>query len=203
MYKVFINEKKIILSAYPQNETDKKLKYESPTTLEIAVDLLENTSCLSLNVFGDDLEKVWSDFKSLFKIVKGAGGIVSNKEGKILFIFRMKKWDLPKGKMEKGETPEETSVREVEEETQINNLKLGDFVNSTYHVYTERNGQKILKKVYWYKMFYTDNVLPKPQIEEGITEVKWMDTEEIVDTVLPNTFKNIKLILQDAGVIAL
>ena len=86
MYKVFINEKKLSISNYP-SEIDRKLKFEGISTLEIAIDLLENTSTPEINVFGDDVEAIWEAFKSLFKIVEAAGGIVKNRENKILFIF--------------------------------------------------------------------------------------------------------------------
>ena len=102
MYKVFVNEKKLTLSKYPE-EIDKKLRFEGFATLEIAVDLLQNTSCPELNVYGENLEEIWEDFTHMFRVIESAGGVVRNKNGEILFIHRIGRWDLPKGKIEKGE----------------------------------------------------------------------------------------------------
>lgn len=196
MYKVFVNEKKLTLSKYPE-DIEKKLRFEGFATLEIAVDLLENTSCPELNVYGENIEDLWEDFTHMFKVVEAAGGVVSNKNGEILFIRRMGKWDLPKGKIEKGESLEQAAVREVEEETGIRELILEEFLNNTFHIYNERNGEKILKTTYWFRMNFVGDETPVPQIEEGISEVSWKNREEIMSDVFPMTFKNIKLILND------
>ena len=198
MYKVFINEKKLSLCNSPQ-DIDKNLHFEGLHTLEIAIDALENTSATEINVYGDDVEMIWKTFKSIFKIVEAAGGIVSNTEKKVLFIYRLSKWDLPKGRIEEGESIEDTAVREVAEETLISNINLEHFIATTYHVYRERNGVKVLKHVHWYKMSYDGNEIPVPQIEEGITDVQWLNEEEIFSKVYPNTFKNIRLILEEVG----
>lgn len=200
MYKVFVNEKKLSISKSTTN-AEKNIRYEGSTSLEIALDLLENTSCPEINIYGEELELIWQEFTSLFKVVEAAGGIVYNAENKILFIHRLGKWDLPKGKLEPNELLKAAAVREVEEETGLTKLTLEDFVNNTFHVYREkRNGkdEKILKSTYWFKMKYTGTETPKPQTEEGITEVSWKSTDEIISQVFPNTFQNIKLILKES-----
>lgn len=196
MYKVFVNEKKLLVSKHPGN-LEKELGYESFTTLEIALDLLENTSVKELNVFGENIEEIWDEFKKLFRIIEAAGGLVSNPQGELLFIKRLGKWDLPKGKMEKGESREESAVREIEEETGLKDVKLVKFINTTYHIYIERNGEKILKCTHWFEMTFDGEDTSKPQIEEGITEVAWKNTTQIETEVFPNTFQNIKLIVKD------
>ncbi|MFC4162264.1 NUDIX hydrolase [Epilithonimonas zeae] len=196
MYKVFINEKRLILSSEPQN-SPKILNYDGSHSFDFAIDLLENTASQGLNIYHKDVEELWTDFRNYFKNIEAAGGVVINPEDKILFIHRLGKWDLPKGKIEKGESREVAAVREVEEECGIFNLELKDFINSTYHIYTERDGKKILKTTYWFEMFYSGNETPKPQIEEGINEVGWKNEEEIESQILPSTFQNIKLILND------
>lgn len=196
MYKVFINEKRLILSSEPQ-DSPKILNYDGPHSFDFAIDLLENTASQGLNIYHNDLEELWRDFKNYFKNIEAAGGVVINPENNILFIHRLGKWDLPKGKIEKGESREVAAVREVEEECGIFNLELKDFINSTYHIYTERDGKKILKTTYWFAMFYSGNETPKPQIEEGINEVGWKNQEEIESQIRPSTFQNIKLILND------
>lgn len=196
MYKVFVNEKKLLLSKQSEN-LEKNVRYENFTTFEIALDLLENTSVKELNVFGDDIDTIWKDFQGLFRIIEAAGGLVNNSKGEMLFIKRLGKWDLPKGKMEKGESREESAVREIEEETGLKDVELLKFINTTYHIYVERNGDKILKCTHWFEMNFNGEDTSKPQIEEGITEVAWKNASQIENEVFPNTFKNIQLIVND------
>ncbi|WP_294245857.1 NUDIX domain-containing protein [uncultured Chryseobacterium sp.] len=196
MYKVFVNEKKLLLSAQPEN-LEKVLGYENVTTLEIGLDLLENTSVKELNIYGNDVEMIWEKFKSLFRIIEAAGGVVNNPEKDILFIKRLGKWDLPKGKMEKGESREESAVREIEEETGLSHVELVRFINTTYHIYVERNGDKVLKCTHWFEMNFSGEDTSKPQLEEGITEVAWKNKDQMEAEVFPNTFKNIRLIIEE------
>ena len=196
MYKVFVNEKKLLISKHPE-ELEKKLEYESFTTLEIALDLLENTSVNELNVFGENIDEIWDEFQKLFRIIEAAGGLVNNANGETLFIKRLGRWDLPKGKMEKGESREESAVREIEEETGLRDVELIEFINTTYHIYVERNGEKILKCTHWFEMNFNGEDTSKPQIEEGITEVAWKNTSQIESEVFPSTFQNIKLIVKE------
>ncbi|WP_144281184.1 NUDIX hydrolase [Chryseobacterium echinoideorum] len=196
MYKVFVNEKKLLISKNPEN-LEKILPFENFTTFEIALDLLQNTSTSELNVYGENIDEIWESFKKLFKIIEAAGGIVNNPSGEILFIKRLGKWDLPKGKMEKGESREESAVREIEEETGLRNVLLKDFINTTYHIYTERNGEQVLKYTHWFEMYFDGEDTSKPQIEEGITEVAWKNELEIEREVFPSTFKNIQLIINE------
>ena len=199
MYKVFVNEKRLTLSKYP-TDVEKKLRYEGFATLEIAIDLLENTSCPEMNVYGEEIEEIWEDFTHMFKVVEAAGGIVFNKEEKILFIHRLGKWDLPKGKIEKDESLENAALREVEEETSLKELILEKFINNTFHTYKERNGARVLKTTYWFKMSYVGDAEPKPQVEEGITKVEWKNEDQIIEDVFSSTFKNIILILNNVGI---
>jgi len=196
MYKVFVNEKKLLLSKQSEN-LEKTLGYENVTSLEIALDLLENTSVKELNVYGENLDEIWAEFRKLFRIIEAAGGLVKNPEGEILFIKRLGKWDLPKGKMEQGESREESAVREIEEETGLAQVELVRFINTTYHIYVERNGDKVLKCTHWFEMNFSGEDTSKPQIEEGITEVAWKNNDQIENEVFPSTFKNIKLIVQE------
>lgn len=125
-----------------------------------------------------DPTKTWNAFLSAFTLVEAAGGIVFNPENKTLFILRHGKWDLPKGKMEKNERIHETAVREVEEECGITVSRLDEPAGITWHTY-ERDGKIILKPSYWFYMYSEDRSAPSPQIDEGISEVRWLDQEEI------------------------
>jgi 8-oxo-dGTP pyrophosphatase MutT (NUDIX family) len=196
MYKVFVNEKKLLLSKQSEN-LEKTIGYENATTLEIALDLLENTSVKELNVFGENIDGIWEEFRKLFRIIEAAGGVVNNPDGDILFIRRLGKWDLPKGKMEKGESREESAIREIEEETGLSDVELVRFINTTFHIYVERNGDKVLKCTHWFEMNFSGEDTSKPQVEEGITEVAWKNNSQIEHEVFPSTFKNIKLIIKE------
>jgi 8-oxo-(d)GTP phosphatase len=114
--------------------------------------------------------------KSRFKIVKAAGGLIRKKE-RFLMMYRMKKWDLPKGKREKSESYKETAVREVQEECNIT-VKLGRKICTTWHTYT-MNKNAMLKKTKWYVMDCADDTKMKPAIEEDIEELRWMNRKEV------------------------
>lgn len=196
MYKVFVNEKKLAIGNSPW-EGGKNISFDGTASLEMAMDLLENTSTAEICIYGPEPEKIWQAYRNMFKIIEAAGGIVQNSKGEILFIHRLSKWDLPKGKIEKGESLEEAAKREIAEETGLENVEILSHINPTYHIYKERNGQKILKTTHWFSMRYLGEKAPTPQTEEGITEATWKDKDEIIASVLPNTFKNIELILSE------
>ena len=132
---------------------------------------------------------MWNDLLLHFKLINAAGGVVKNNKGEILFIFRMGKWDLPKGKIEKGESIEKAAIREVEEECGIGKIKITGKLNPTYHVY-ELKGKEIIKKTYWFSMKTSDNSIPKAQLEENISEVCWIKKKDI-KTLLKNTYPSI------------
>jgi len=122
------------------------------------------------------------------KIIAG-GGIVENEEGAILFQYRRGKWDLPKGKLDEGETIEECAVREVEEETGLQNIQLGGLIGITNHNYKENN-KEIEKETHWFAMKVSGNQKLTPQLEEDILELRWVAPVE-VDEYFSNTFDNI------------
>lgn len=171
----------------------KSLKFTTENLFDEAFDILKHTSISELNIFYHNLDKLWSSFQSHFVCLDAAGGLVKNNENKTLFIYRLGKWDLPKGKVEIGETTEFAAVREVEEECGIKNLKLNQLITKTYHIYYQKT--LILKTTYWYDMNYHGNEILVPQIEEGISMVEWKSNAELTE-ILDNTYKNIKLVLQ-------
>jgi len=109
-------------------------------------------------------------------------------------IFRNNKWDLPKGKLEQNENIKECAIREVQEECGASGLRIINALQDTYHIY-EINGIKILKRTYWFSMHTDSKCSLEPQIEEGITEVVWVDKEQIAEK-LNNSFRNIKELLE-------
>lgn len=145
-------------------------------------------------LWNTDLELLKKAFFKHFTIIEAAGGIVQNSSKELLFILRLGKWDLPKGKMEKGETAAECAMREVTEETGIKNLKLKKKIGETYHTYDEF-GKHILKISHWFYMTCSGKQVPVAQTEEHISEVKWVKTMHIKEPVA-NTYPSIKDILR-------
>ena len=141
------------------------------------------------------IEENWKDFCSKFIMIESAGGLVFNKDGDILMIFRNGKWDLPKGKLEIGESVEECAIREVEEECGIVGLDIIEKLLETYHTYN-MDGEEVLKKTYWYKMKTDYSAKLVPQIEEGITKVSWVDKDQI-SKKLKNSYGNISDVLNE------
>lgn len=138
----------------------------------------------------DELKKVF--FKH-FTLVTAAGGLVENDKGEYLLIYRRGKWDLPKGKLDPGETIEQCAVREVEEETGLQQPELGKLLTITYHTYNEF-GKHILKDSHWYKMNVKGPQNTTPQTEEDILEIKWVKKKEI-GKYMNDTFPSIKDVL--------
>lgn len=117
-------------------------------------------------------KKVFDDHQT----IKAGGGIVINPEGKILLIHRNGAWDIPKGKLEKGERISDCSVREVEEECKVK-VTLGRFITDTKHTYVGSK-KRVLKITSWYEMYIVDDSKMQPQKKEGIDRVEWKTKEE-------------------------
>jgi 8-oxo-dGTP pyrophosphatase MutT (NUDIX family) len=124
----------------------------------------------------DHIEEAIDFVKKNYTIIHAAGGLVE-KDGQVLLIYRFKKWDLPKGKIDNNEKIEETAVREVMEECGIS-VSMGPKICHTWHTY-KRNDDNILKKTSWFLMQCTDDTHMKPQTSENIEEILWMNTKEI------------------------
>lgn len=183
MYKIYVNGTPVFLLSIaasgnpdlPEGEMVFKAPYlgKRKQILQF-LDLLDkNKAVESVILYHKDVDFLWSDFKHCFKILEAAGGYVLNSEQQLLVFFRRGFWDLPKGKIDPGESPGQTAVREVQEETGLVHLQLGEHLLDTWHTYTLK-GQRILKKTYWYRMVTADMDLV-PQTEEDIEEIKWVD----------------------------
>ncbi len=169
-----------------QTKEEMKLKYTK---------LMGKNQLKEIYFFNSSLELLLDYFSSMFRIIEAAGGLVKNEKGEWLFIFRNGKWDLPKGKIEKGEAVKTAAVREVEEECGISGLSILKELPSTYHTYflEEKN---ILKRTYWFEMLCKDTSQLVPQTEEGITDVKWIPSTHL-KPVYDNTFGSIKEVLKE------
>lgn len=158
-----------------------------PRTLLHYVDMLEKGSpkVLSVDIIGNDLDQLWTDFREKHKWVAAAGGIVRNRKlDKTLFIFRRGSWDLPKGKIDDGEDEPTAALREVKEETGVVNLILGDQLPTTYHTYHNRKGKRVLKPTYWFSM-KTDQEELVPEIQEDIEQAEWLYINDVLKGTAP------------------
>ncbi len=193
MYKVFFNERSLTFSNQPV-ENAKNMLFHHVSQFDEAFHFLSNSVAEEVHIFSESIEEVWTLFKHNFKLIQAAGGIVRNDKEEYLFIFRLGKWDLPKGKMEAGETKEESAIREIEEECGISNLELKEFIMPTYHIYFQR--EYIIKETFWFDVAYHGHEHPQPQVEEGIETVEWKKEEEI-PSLLKNSYPNIQLLLDN------
>ncbi len=194
MYKVFVNDKPLFLTNEVQKETDFQLfLLESVDIKKLIVKIFQNKIQKAF-LYHPDEKLIMKTLKAKIPVVKAGGGLVYNKKGEVLFIFRNGKWDLPKGGTEKNETIEETAMREVEEETGVNGLSIVKKLPKTYHVF-KRNGRYKLKQTYWFEMQTDFDGIPQGQIEEGIEKVAWIKPKDI-PTILDNSYENIKLLFE-------
>ena len=193
MLQIFYKEKPIIIS-------DKKSDLKD--SLIINPELFENLDLLklltkkrvnSIGIFSNEFEFILNMFKKKYPEIIAAGGKVINNKSEILFIYRNKKWDLPKGKAEKNEIISETALREVEEETGIKNLSIIKPLDKTYHIF-KRGGKNYLKSTYWFEMQSDFIGKFKPQKKEGITRVEWIGIENL-SSILAKSYANIRLLI--------
>ena len=187
MYKVFFNDRIVFINTSLGKTflKDGILKEVSlDTDMEkIWIDFLNDELSGNMFLTGESIEMVWAKFCTFFKIIEAAGGVVYNKKGDVLCIYRLNKWDLPKGKIEKGESIEEAAIREVEEETGIKGVSIEKALETTYHIYFHKNTW-VLKPTYWFQMKHNGNDALKPQLNENITKAKWvasMDASELAN----------------------
>ena len=145
----------------------------------------------SVTFASENKKELVTYIKHRFNIVQAAGGVV-DRNGQTLLIFRLGKWDLPKGKLDKGENLKECALREVEEETGVK-CELGKKICHTWHTYT-RNRKYVLKKTTWYAMRCLDDTHMKPQKKEGIDEAKWMFLPEMREA-LHNSYRTVRYVI--------
>lgn len=190
MYKVFVNDKPIVLTTVVSKETDFKNYLLKTAKIGKIIKELNKSSIKEIRLIGKNENKLLKRFlKKLPKVIAG-GGKVYNDKGDILFIYRNNKWDLPKGKIDGKESIEAAALREVEEETGVNDLEIVKPLETTYHIF-KRNGRHRIKITYWFEMksSYTGELVPEEI--EGITHVEWLNAEQ-TQKALENSYANIK-----------
>lgn len=193
MYKVFIENVPIYFQKNKQSKTNLPKRFFPSLALHDFERFVDEIHALSANesifVTSDDPSLELSSFFKNFQWIEAAGGVVrNNKTDALLFIFRNGIWDLPKGKIENGETPQEGALREIEEECCIRNMEIESQLSPTYHIYFAYEKYWI-KKTYWFALTSSQIEL-QPQKEENISEATWF-SENKIESVRKNTFKSI------------
>lgn len=195
MVKIFINnvavylleknDKQRIDIKYPEEKTTHYVFSDQSSLLSLIEQSEKNTETSVIFIEHKDADKLFSIFKSFYKLISAAGGVVKNNKEEVLMIFRRGKWDLPKGKVEKNESVKEAALREVQEETGLKNIKAENQIclypwqqPCTYHTYNIGD-KKILKDTHWYEMQSADTSLLQPQTEEEITKAEWVSAHKV------------------------
>lgn len=202
MYKVFLNDRILMLDSEGNSKkgsSDSSLvKIDDEDDLKYQTDRFLRSSEESILFIHPDIDWLWAKFKECFLNVRAAGGIVK-KEDLILFIFRRGKWDLPKGKIDAGETAEEAALREVGEECGISGMHILTALSSTWHIYRSswhtNTGKWILKETCWFEMRYTGNASLCPQTDEDITKAEWISPARMHEMV-ENTYPNLQPVIR-------
>jgi len=204
MYKVFFKDRTVFFrDDFPEafrTENGLFYKYESPENFsEIVSAFFRLERINSLYLFHNDLLFLQTEFKSLFTPIRAAGGLIRNSNNEFIVIRRNGLWDLPKGKTEKGELPQDTAVREVCEECGIDAPFVKGFLLKTFHAYM-MDGKAILKETDWFDMQIDGRVKTIPQEAENITEVKWLRAE-MASSIESNTYPLIIDVLKEAEIL--
>jgi 8-oxo-dGTP pyrophosphatase MutT (NUDIX family) len=195
MYKVFVNDKPFFLTNQIVKETDFQLFLLESTDIKKLVINMFNNKIKKCYLYYPDEKVILKKLKEKIPVQRAGGGLVYNKKGEVLFIYRNGKWDLPKGGKEKREKMKLTAMREVEEETGVNNLIITKKLQKTYHIF-KRNGIYKLKITQWYEMKTDFEGTPVGQLEEGIEKVAWLNPEQIQEA-MKNSYENIKLVFEE------
>ena len=198
--KIYFNDRIVAL-------TDKSIKslannnehvyvFENKKKLAKRLEHFENSDDERLCITHSDVNELFEYVAQCFRYIEAAGGLVTLPDGRMLFIKRLGKWDLPKGKAEKGESLQETAVREVMEECGLKTApKITGEIAHTFHTY-HQNGRHILKHTAWYTMRNDDDDHLQPQFSEDITDAVWLPKEQL-NIVLQDTYETIRQVIRN------
>lgn len=192
MYQVFYKKKIILLTDVFKEGKDFKSFPIKDVKLKKIIKLLNKKNTNSVHLFHKNKDKLLKYFFKLIPTVIAAGGKITNSKSETLFIYRNDKWDLPKGKAEKNEQLPQTALREVKEETGIKEVSINKPLDITYHIF-RRNNEYRLKVTYWFDMFSDYEGIFFPQLDEGITYVKWVKKADLEEIKI-NSYPNIRLL---------
>ena len=196
MYKVFFNQKPLILTSKIIKSSDSSplmhIKFSSKNQILKAV---KSKKTQSVYIYHKNIKKLWEIFTKKFPIKDAAGGLVQRNDDKLLFIYRKNRWDLPKGGVEKHELIIEAAQREVKEETGLADLIVINKIGETYHIFSNGKNYR-LKRTHWFKMKSGYKGDLSPQKEEGIISAEWISKKRIPE-ILENAYENIKGIVAE------
>ena len=188
---VVLTDKDIEKSAMINGKID---VFKNKKTLAKRLKRFEESEDQCLYIVHSDLDKLLGHVAGCFKYIEAAGGLVTFTDGRILLIERFGKWDLPKGKAEKGESLQKTAIREVMEECGLKTApEITDELTHTFHT-CHRNGKQILKHTAWFAMQYDGDETLHPQSDEDITSAVWLPQNQL-DIVFQNTYESIKQVI--------
>lgn len=197
MYEVFFNDNRLVISAPDEGKNLNKFHeiYENDTfeDLQKILEPFLLNRLKNVTITGD-VETIWLQFRSFFNELPAAGGLVTS-DNRYLFIFRRGKWDLPKGKIDEGESPHEAALREVSEETGLKEINIKQQLPSTWHIYYSEfdppGSKPILKETKWFLMEAPPGQDLTPEQCEDIEEARWFTKPEL-ELVLANTYESLR-----------
>ena len=202
MHKIYFDRRTIIIcrpeEATLSDPNAVEFHFKQPSDISALVEMFELSSTLEkIYIPSAEPEDCYKKICGEFREVNAAGGLVENRRGDYLLIKRDGLWDLPKGHQEAGEDIKVTALREVQEETGVDDLSLGDLICVTDHCY-KRDGIWHLKHTWWYRMYYLKPLDLTPQTEEDITKAAWV-AKSSLPPFLKNTYPSIKEVFLTAS----
>lgn len=202
MHKIYFDRRTIIIcrpeEATLSDPNAVEFHFKQPSDISALVEMFELSSTLEkIYIPSVESEDCYKKICGEFREVNAAGGLVENRRGDYLLIKRDGLWDLPKGHQEAGEDIKVTALREVQEETGVDDLSLDDLICVTDHCY-KRNGIWHLKHTWWYRMYYLKPLDLTPQTEEDITKAAWV-AKSSLPPFLKNTYPSIKEVFLTAS----
>lgn len=202
MHKIYFDRRTIIIcrpeEATLSDPNAVEFHFKQPSDISALVEMFELSSTLEkIYIPSAEPEDCYRKICGEFREVNAAGGLAENRRGDYLLIKRDGLWDLPKGHQEAGEDIKVTALREVQEETGVDDLSLGDLICVTDHCY-KRNGIWHLKHTWWYRMYYLKPLDLTPQTEEDITKAAWV-AKSSLPPFLKNTYPSIKEVFLTAS----
>ncbi|MBK8845321.1 MAG: NUDIX domain-containing protein [Bacteroidetes bacterium] len=190
---MYINDKRLVFTDYKNrgvvNPGLLSREYMGHDTLQQCIKLLHHKNNFShVELYSNNIDELWEDACTYFELIEAAGGVVIDQQ-KMLAIFRHKKWDLPKGKIERNESTQTGAIREVIEECGLQHCHVMYLLDQTYHSYMLK-GAPILKRTSWFMMQGSLTDTLTPQLDEDISLIRWFGENEL-DELYANTYSSI------------